>query len=73
MIRYQQHEGVTGRVQRWVKWTLEDQAVEVSADKETPVWLKVTKSRQLRRFSWDGEPLELSSEHSASGSSCHMS
>jgi len=68
------HDGLTGQVQRWVKWSLEDLDLTArsSLGMEPAGSRQVTKSRLLRRYAWTGKPRELSSEHSDSASSCHI-
>ena len=66
------HDGVTGRVQRWIKWVFEDQAVRSFSGTDSKDWQSVTKSRLLRRFSMNGKLMERSSEYSSPASNCHI-
>jgi len=69
---YEFRDGLTGRIQRWVKWTLEDPPVWRSSGPKTPEWQKVTKARLLYQCSGDGDPVRLISGHSTFNANGHI-
>lgn len=66
------HDGLNGRVQRWIKWTRKNPAESENFVNDSSDWQSVTKTRLLRQFLWNGQFVEWTSAHAEPHANCHI-